>query len=156
MLVSRVKMPGTLRIVCAALASAFIAQAPVANAEPAGASPSVTTSEAAPSRAKTAPQNASLTSELSAGPRMRTSEDWQRWRGLSFGTYLSPKSGFVADDGGVDVVFHFHAGQMAERQMKESGVNAVFVSCGYGIGSGAYSDALANPARFGRMLDELV
>lgn len=35
-------------------------------------------------------------------------------------------------------------------------MNAVFVSCGYGIGSGAYADALGNPARFGRMLDELV
>ena len=81
---------------------------------------------------------------------------FDRWRGLSFGTYLAPKADFVASDGGVDVVFHFHAGQMAERQMKESGLNAVFVSCGYGIGSGAYADALANPARFGRMLDELV
>jgi hypothetical protein len=81
---------------------------------------------------------------------------FDRWRGLSFGTYLSPKADFVASDGSVDVVFHFHAGQMAERQMKESGLNAVFVSCGYGMGSGAYADALANPARFGRMLDELV
>jgi hypothetical protein len=81
---------------------------------------------------------------------------FDKWRGLSFGTYLAPKADFIAADGGVDVVFHFHAGQMAERQMKESGVNAVFVSCGYGIGSGAYADALANPARFGRMLDELV
>ena len=59
-------------------------------------------------------------------------------------------------DGGVDVVFHFHAGQMAERQMKDSGMNAVFVSCGFGIGSGAYADAFASPQRFGRMLDELV
>jgi hypothetical protein len=82
--------------------------------------------------------------------------EFDKWRGVSFGTYLAPKSDFVAQDGGVDVVFHFHAGQMAERQMKESGVNAVFVSCGYGIGSGAYADALGNPARFGRMLDELV
>jgi hypothetical protein len=81
---------------------------------------------------------------------------WDGWRGLSFGTYLAPKADFVADDGGVDVVFHFHAGQMAEREMKESGTNAVFVSCGYGIGSGAYAKALENPARFGRMLDELV
>ena len=82
--------------------------------------------------------------------------EFDRWRGLSFGTYLAPKADFVGSDGGVDVVFHFHAGQMAERQMKESGLNAVFVSCGYGIGSGAYATALANPARFGRMLDELV
>jgi hypothetical protein len=125
----RAHFSGTLRIVCAALASAFIAHAPAAKAT----EPETVTSLAAPRIA-----------------------EWQRWRGLSFGTYLSPKSGFVTDDGGVDVVFHFHAGQMAERQLKESGVNAVFVSCGYGIGSGAYSDALANPARFGRMLDELV
>ncbi|MDB4933459.1 MAG: uncharacterized protein JWP87_431, partial [Labilithrix sp.] len=82
--------------------------------------------------------------------------DWEPWKGLSFGTYLTPKSDFVAKDGGVDVVFHFHAGQMAERQMKESGTNAVFVSCGYGIGSGAYAKALANPERFGRMLDEVI
>jgi hypothetical protein len=82
--------------------------------------------------------------------------EWSAWRGLSFGTYLAPKTDFISDDGGVDVVFHFHAGQMAEREMKESGMNAVFVSCGYGIGSGAYADALANPARFGRMLGELV
>ena len=154
---SRASHPGTLRIVCAALASAFIAQAPSASATEPAAAPALV-AEAAPARAKTAPQNASLstTTDLAAAPRMRTSDEWERWRGLSFGTYLSPKSGFVTDDGGVDVVFHFHAGQMAERQMKESGVNAVFVSCGYGIGSGAYSAALANPARFGRMLDELV
>jgi hypothetical protein len=79
-----------------------------------------------------------------------------RWKGLSFGTYLAPKADFVTADGGVDVVFHFHAGQMAERQMRESGMNAVFVSCGYGIGSGAYANAFASPERFGRMLDELV
>jgi hypothetical protein len=81
---------------------------------------------------------------------------YDRWRGLSFGTYLAPKSDFIAKDGGVDVVFHFHAGQMAERQMKESGMNAVFVSCGYGIGSGAYAAALADPQRFDRMIAELV
>ncbi|MBX3190045.1 MAG: hypothetical protein KF819_23670 [Labilithrix sp.] len=80
---------------------------------------------------------------------------FDRWRGLSFGSYLAPERDFVRDDGGVDVVFHFHAGQMAERQLKESGLNAVFVSCGFGLGSGAYADAFASPARFGRMLDEL-
>ena len=81
---------------------------------------------------------------------------FDRWKGLSYGTYLAPKADFVAPDGGVDVVFHFHAGQMAERHMKESGANAVFVSCGFGIGSGAYAEAFASPQRFGRMLEELV
>ena len=81
---------------------------------------------------------------------------FDRWKGLSFGTYLAPSADFVTADGGIDVVFHFHAGQMAERQMKESGMNAVFVSCGFGIGSGPYATAFASPERFGRMLDELV
>jgi len=149
---SRAHLPGTLRIVCVALASAFIAQAPTANAtEPATPAAAVLTTNVA---ARIPHVQAGATTDLVAPPARI--EEWERWRGLSFGTYLSPKSSFVTDDGGVDVVFHFHAGQMAERQMKESGVNAVFVSCGYGIGSGAYSAALANPARFGRMLDELV
>ena len=148
---SRAIQPGTLRILCAALASAFIARAPAASATETAVPVAITTTSTAPAHA---PRLAGAgTVDLVSAPRI---EEWQRWHGLSFGSYLSPKSGFVTDDGGVDVVFHFHAGQMAERQMKESGVNAVFVSCGYGIGSGAYADALANPARFGRMLDELV
>jgi hypothetical protein len=81
---------------------------------------------------------------------------FERWRGVSFGSYLAPKSDFVGKDGGVDVVFHFHAGQMAEKPMKESGVNAVFVACGFGIGSSAYATAFASPHRFQRMLDELL
>ena len=148
---SRAIQPGTLRILCAALASAFIARAPAASATETAVPVAITTTSTAPAHA---PRLAGAgTVDLVSAPRI---EEWQRWRGMSFGSYLSPKSGFVTDDGGIDVVFHFHAGQMAERQMKESGVNAVFVSCGYGIGSGAYADALANPARFGRMLDELV
>jgi hypothetical protein len=81
---------------------------------------------------------------------------FDRWRGLSFGTYLAPQSDFVTQDGGVDLVFHFHAGQMAEKQMKESGVNAVFVSCGFGMGSGSYAKAFESPLRFQRMLDEVI
>ena len=80
-----------------------------------------------------------------------------KWRGLSAGcSYLAPKSNFVKKDGSVDVVFHFHAGQMSERQMRESGLNAVFVSCGWGMGSGPYADAFVDQGRFGRMLDGLL
>src|SRR5262249_12670262 len=81
---------------------------------------------------------------------------FDRWRGLGFGSYLAPKTDFIAEDGGFDVVFHFHAGQMAERQLKESGANVDVVSCGFGIGSGPYAKAFASPDRFGRMLAELV
>jgi len=81
----------------------------------------------------------------------------ERWKGTLHGSYLSPKSAadFVADDGGFDVVFHFHAGQMSEREMRESGMHAVFVSCGFGIGSGPYSDMFADTYRFDRMLADI-
>lgn len=81
----------------------------------------------------------------------------ERWKGTLHGSYLSPKSAadFIADDGGFDVVFHFHAGQMSEREMRESGMHAVFVSCGFGIGSGPYSDMFADTFRFDRMLADI-
>lgn len=85
------------------------------------------------------------------GPELDT-----KWRGLSQGcSYLPPKGDFLRADGSYDVVFHFHAGMMSEKQFRESGLSAVFVSCGFGIGSGFYSDAFADTGRFGRMLDGL-
>ncbi len=72
-----------------------------------------------------------------------------RWRGFARGcAYLAPKGDFVAADGSVDVVFHFHAGMMSEREMRESGLGAVFVSCGWGQGSGVYADEFADSHRF--------
>jgi hypothetical protein len=87
--------------------------------------------------------------------------EWERsWRGFGVSqcSYLRPvnDADFVADDGGVDVVFHFHAGQMSEREMKASGVRGVFVSCGYGIGTAPYSAAFEDPKRFGSMMKRLM
>lgn len=82
--------------------------------------------------------------------------EWDGWKGVSFGAYLAPKgSAFVDADGGVDVIFHFHAGQMSTKQMREGTLPAVFVSCGFGTGSGPYASALADAGRFARMLDEV-
>lgn len=79
------------------------------------------------------------------------------WKGLTAGcSYIAPKADFVGPDGGIDVVFHFHAGQMAERQMKASGTNAVFVSCGFGLGTTPYAERFASPGAFGWMVDKLV
>ena len=79
------------------------------------------------------------------------------WKGLGAGcSYLAPKGEVGGDDGGVDLVFHFHAGQMSEREMRESGMNAVFVSCGFGIGTGPYAKAFTDPNRFGRIVDTVV
>ena len=146
-----------LSILAIALASAFIARAPEAHATPGDSAIGVDVS-----LSPATDRNARIARPESPAPGAPVPEKlaqpvaFDRWRGVSFGSYLAPKSDFVAKDGGVDVVFHFHAGQMAERQMKESGMNAVFVSCGFGLGSGAYADAFASPHRFGRMLDELV
>ena len=81
----------------------------------------------------------------------------KHWKGFGVAkcSYLAPREDFIGDDGGVDVVFHFHAGQMSEREMRESGVRGVFVSCGYGIGSGGYARAFADEGRFGFMMKRL-
>ncbi len=82
---------------------------------------------------------------------------YESWRGLSAGcSYLAPKDAGATADGKIDVVVHFHAGQMIEREVKESAGGAVFLSCGYGFGSGPYADAFADPNRFGQMLKSLV
>lgn len=148
-----------LSIALIALASAFIARAPSARAdEPAGSVAMPIDVSQARSRAAAMPADPARAAAASVDDLTAPAAPiaFDRWRGLSFGTYLAPQSDFVSADGGVDVVFHFHAGQMAEKQLKESGVNAVFVSCGFGIGSGAYSKQFESPERFERMLAEVV
>lgn len=85
-------------------------------------------------------------------------ESWWRGFGVPKCSYLAPVNAedFIAATGEVDVVFHFHAGQMSEREMKASGARSVFVSCGYGIGSGGYSAAFEDPTRFGWMMKHLL
>jgi hypothetical protein len=70
--------------------------------------------------------------------------------------YLAPTSDFVREDGSVDVVFHFHDGQMSDRDIRASGVNAVFVSCGWGVGTAPHSSAFADPNRFDSMMKTVV
>ena len=79
-----------------------------------------------------------------------------QWHGASFGAYLSPTEDFADASGGVDVIFHFHGGQLAEKQWRATGINAVVVSAAFGIGSNAYSAAFTEPARFGNMIDEVL
>lgn len=79
------------------------------------------------------------------------------WAGFGVAgcSYLAPSSDFIAEDGAVDVIWHFHAGQMASADMKASGMPAIFVSCGYGIGTGGYSSRFTDPSRFGAMMRSL-
>jgi hypothetical protein len=136
--------------VCAVALAAAAAPAPrEAKADPMPAT------RAVPVRA-VAPSSAVSPSEL-AQDYLSTPAEYSTWKGLSAGcSYMTPKDPFVAADGGVDVVFHFHAGQMSERQMKESGANAVFVSCGFGMGTEPYANRFAHPSSFGFMVDRLL
>lgn len=75
--------------------------------------------------------------------------------GVASCSYLAPAD-VIGDDGAVDVVWHFHAGQMATADMKASEMRTVFVSCGYGIGTGGYSSTFEDPNRFGGMMRSLL
>ncbi len=82
--------------------------------------------------------------------------EFRPWKGTSFGSYLAPTAGFADDDGGVHVIFHFHAPQMAGKDWQASGVNAVVIGCQFGMGTSAYSDAFTDPSRFARMIKEVL
>ena len=80
------------------------------------------------------------------------------WAGFGVAncSYLAPSSDFIGDDDAIDVVWHFHAGQMATADMKASEMRTVFVSCGYGIGTGGYSSNFDDPNRFSGMMRSLL
>lgn len=77
---------------------------------------------------------------------------WQGF-GVAGCAYLAPTGELEPS---VDVVFHFHAGQMATRDLKASGMRGVFVACGYGIGSESYGKPFESPAAFGAMMTRLL
>lgn len=147
-----------LGVLAFALASTGVVGVPEADAAPASARAAETAlvlahrGESRESSAPTTPIATEAPYDL-----LVPSASYEPWRGLSAGcSYLAPKDAGASADGSVDVVVHFHAGQMVEREIKESAGGAVFVSCGYGIGSGPYADAFADPNRFGQMLKMLV
>ena len=77
------------------------------------------------------------------------------WRSTGFaGRYIAPKT--LPDTDTFDVIFHFHAGRFAEKEYREHAGGAVLVTLNYGAGTTPYSRAFADPARFQRMLDEMV
>ncbi len=79
-----------------------------------------------------------------------------KWRGASFAPYLVPKIDFAKTGGAVDVMFQFHAGMMSEKDWRAAGLPAVVISAAFGMGSGPYEEALRDPARFGRWIDEVL
>ncbi len=140
------------------------AKAPVTNPSSAAsiAPPVVEMSEAHATSSTPAAKNAKVAPEVSVA-QVAVEEPvpliaYDEWKGFGVRkcSYLAPKGEFVHEDGSVDVVFHFHAGQMSDREIRESGVNGVFVSCGFGVGSAPYANAFADPNRFGQMVTSLM
>lgn len=131
----------------AAALAAFLLVACSAKREPAVAvAPAVI--EAPPVAALADPEPADVPGDVAFGS----------WTGFGPAgcAYLAPAERFVDGDGGVDVVFHFHAGQMSDRDLRASGLRAVIVSCGWGVGTAPYSEAFVDPNRFDKMLRAVV
>ena len=78
-----------------------------------------------------------------------------KWRAGVQAKYLLPIDGLVAKDGGFDLVIHFHGGQVADKEWRNSGINAAIAIVTLGVGSGVYSEAYADPDRLGKLTDEI-
>ncbi|MFO0677477.1 MAG: hypothetical protein U0169_13160 [Polyangiaceae bacterium] len=82
--------------------------------------------------------------------------DFGPWSDMGFGRYMLPKEKFWSDDGAVDIVFHFHAGEAAERDYRKTSLKAIVVSETWGTFSGPYTAAFEDTYRFGRMVGAIV
>jgi hypothetical protein len=89
---------------------------------------------------------------------MRAGVDYGPWHDLgNWVRYMAPKGDFLAPDGGVDVAFHFHGGEVADRDWRQSGLNALVVSVTYPRwGTVQYKAGFSDPIRFGVILDDVL
>jgi hypothetical protein len=96
--------------------------------------------------------------EVEIDARLRAGVEYGPW--LSLGKYVSymvPTGSFIAADGTVDVAFHFHGGEVADKDWRQGGLNAVIVNETFSKwGSVPYKRAVADPVRFGETLDEVL
>ena len=69
--------------------------------------------------------------------------------------YMAPVGDFVGDDGAVDVAFQFHGAEVADKDWRQSGLNALIVSVTYpGWGTVQYKSGLHDPIHIGEILDD--
>jgi hypothetical protein len=88
--------------------------------------------------------------------RLRVGVEYTPWHDLGgWARYMAPEGDFVGDDGGVDVAFQFHGAEVAERDWRQSGLNAIIVSVTYpGWGTVPYKSGFSDPIRVGAILDD--
>jgi hypothetical protein len=72
---------------------------------------------------------------------------YNKWRGTGYGAYLAPKDLDVGADGGVDVMLHLNGAMLAEKEWRESGLNAVVASIAIRevVGSAGYAKLFSDP-----------
>ena len=73
---------------------------------------------------------------------------YEHWQSLSMGQILFPKEGGMAEDGGYDVVVHFHGHEAVRKPFVQVASGTVLVGIDLGTGSGAYADAFQLPQTF--------
>ncbi len=73
--------------------------------------------------------------------------EYGKWQGTGYGAYLAPKRLDVGPDGGVDVMLHLNGAMMADKEWRESGLNAVVASIAIReiVGSAGYAKLFAEP-----------
>jgi hypothetical protein len=146
---------GTVFTIALAITSAACASRPVAHGTNAQASSSSRPTPGRPPPPKPAPV---VTVDDEVYAKLRAGVEYGDWTPIDGEwRYLAPKKDFVAKDGGVDVAFHFHGAEMAGDDWRQSGLNAVIISVTLpGVGNTPYKLALADPSRFGAILDEVI
>jgi len=77
---------------------------------------------------------------------------YTHWRHLPMGQMIMPLSGGRSDDGGYDVVIHFHGHEAVRHAFVEVAHRAVLVGIDLGNSSGPYEHAFEDPNAFTRLL----
>ncbi len=80
---------------------------------------------------------------------------YRKTRGRILGRVAIPQRGGHTEDGGFDVVVHFHGGDPVRKQFVQVTRGAVFVAVDLGVGSGAYERAFVDDRRWPQLQREI-
>lgn len=73
--------------------------------------------------------------------------EYSKWLGTGYGAYLLPKNLDVGADGGVDLMIHLNGAMMADKEWRDSGLNAIVASIAIRevVGSAGYAKLFSQP-----------
>jgi hypothetical protein len=113
----------------------------------AGAGPAQNASQNAPQSVELPVLQRSAADPVSTAPSSVPDVAYGSWRGTGYGAYLAPTNLDVAPDGGVDVMLHLNGAMMADKEWRQSGLNAIVASIAIRevVGSAGYAQLFAAP-----------